>query len=166
MSVKELKMIMNGQTVKGQLQEDVRSSTDNEANVCFLGEVTTFREVGEDHAYTADQCYEFLSGIVSEEILVEFETNTTLQHGRGRYASPYGFGSTSIYIDEYYVPEYSTVDFTITRYGTPGYDFKWHRYSRLSIALRPLTMRVSKWVKGIKSKREFKKMCKAAGIND
>jgi hypothetical protein len=166
MSVKELKMIMNGETVVGQLQEDVRSSTDNKANVCFLSQQTKFKAIGEDHVYTPEQCYEFLGGIVSDEILVEFETSAAFEYGYGRYASPYGFGSSSIYINEYYVPEYSSKDFTILRYGTPGYDFKWNKYSRLAIALRPLTMKVAKWFKHMKSKREYKKLCKAAGIND
>jgi hypothetical protein len=130
MSKKELEMIMNGETVVGQLQDDVASATGtaNRSNVCFLGEVTKFRAVGEDHAYSAVECYTFLEGIVSDEVLVEFETDITLEKGFGRYASPYGMGSASIFIDEYYVPEYSSKDFKVVRYGTPDYykDFTWN----------------------------------------
>ena len=51
----------------------------NSYGFCFLPETTEFSVYSEysnerhDFSYNAEQCYEFLSGIVSEDILVEFE---------------------------------------------------------------------------------------------
>lgn len=88
----------------------------NSYGFCFLPETTEFSVYGDypnnrhDFSYSAEQCYEFLRGLVSKDILVEFEVldKSTLFQGYGVYADPTGidFWDGRIGIIEYSTPQY------------------------------------------------------------
>lgn len=92
----------------------------NSYGFCFLPETTKFSVYEDDYSnkkhdffYSAEQCYEFLSGIVSNDILVEFEVldESILSEGYGIYADP-------TYISGWWgtigIIEYSTIQYDWT----------------------------------------------------
>lgn len=87
----------------------------------FLGEKTKFNstELGEQE-FSPEECLAFLSGIVTQEVLVEFETTSEveLKQGEGTYADPYDFWWTHTQIDitEYAILKYNKRNIIPTRY--------------------------------------------------
>jgi hypothetical protein len=82
--------------------------------VCFLGSVTAFTSYFQNHTensqFMPERCYEFLSGIVSDEFLVEFEVTEPyfVIEGSGVYADPInGAWGATITITEYWMDRYS-----------------------------------------------------------
>ena len=55
----------------------------------------------------AEYSYQFLSGVVSDEICVLFETNEKLNKSYGIYANPYGHFFDTITEDEYCIKKYN-----------------------------------------------------------
>lgn len=101
-----------------------RHSKTTSDGYCFLGDITTFVSYADDPptemSYTAEECYQFLSGIVSKELLVCFETEeTNVLAGKGVYADPTSFSwydCDYITITEYFCKEYSSETFTLISY--------------------------------------------------
>lgn len=98
---------------------------------CFLGEKT---EDDNGNVYTPESCIEFLSGIVSSDILVEFEGNEdVLNESYGVYANP----MTSDWDDFITIPEYCTCEYdremlVPTRYAIPGkryHEYEWYSFN-------------------------------------
>ena len=91
---------------------------------CFLGENTTFETEGTTYNFSPIQCYAFLDGIVSSDVLVEFNSEKPLKKGCGVYASPFQ-DDECIIIDEYSTAAYNAremvpvrmVRFNIRRYA-------------------------------------------------
>lgn len=89
---------------------------------CFLGDKTTFTSYADDPpteiSYTAEECYSFLSGIVSRDLLVCFDTQeTNVRQGKGVYADPTSFWwDDYITITEYFCKEYSSETFKLISY--------------------------------------------------
>ena len=83
MSVQEFIKMCEGMhlTYSGILTEDIEGLLTNSIGFCFLGEKTTFVANGmpEDgfelgtYTYTPENCEWFLGGVVSPDILVEFQ---------------------------------------------------------------------------------------------
>ena len=72
--------------------------------------------------------YEFLSGVVDDDICVVFETNKKLTKSYGVYADPYGSFFATIIEDEYCTKEYSLEDFKIVEMAIPDSwkeEWKW-----------------------------------------
>lgn len=91
---------------------------------CFLNE----------EEFDAKYAYSFLSGIVSDDLCAEFETDEkNLNKSWGIYADPYGSFFSSITVDEYCTKHYNNKDFKLLRiakmklnYKTLDYDFTWY----------------------------------------
>ena len=84
---------------------------------CFLPETTDFYVAEENcpsnshkFSYSAEECYEFLDGIVSDDILVEFEVldRFALSQGWGIYSDPTWISG---YFGLINIVEYSTLQF-------------------------------------------------------
>lgn len=79
---------------------------------------------GESEYWNAAMCYTFLSGVVCDEVLVEFESSCQLRKGQGTYADPNGdiwdmfslVGVQTIQVDEYYCREYDKNVMVPTRF--------------------------------------------------
>ena len=67
-------------------KDPTRKTRSNSKGFCFIGENTTFTvyyetEEGfesEDYTFTPERCYDFLSGIVSRDMLVEFQATNNI----------------------------------------------------------------------------------------
>lgn len=91
--------------------------------ICFLPETVTWSSFdGEgyiDYSQRAEECLNFLSGIVSDDVLVEFEADSTrLTETCGQYADPCicEWGAY-ISITEYCAPSYSRDSIRPLRYA-------------------------------------------------
>lgn len=104
---------------------------------CFLAEENKFYSYGceEEVSLSADACYMFLCGIVSDDVLVEFEVAEGFELGvdYGIYADPYGgWDDPSICIDEYTTMSYSRDELIPTRYAIKNEDtdrFNWFNFN-------------------------------------
>ena len=74
---------------------------------------------------TPEYAYEFLSGIVTEDVVAVFETNEQLTESYGRYADPYGAFFDTIRMDEYCTEEYDNKSFRLIKYGHIERDEEW-----------------------------------------
>lgn len=100
---------------------------------CFLGEHT--KELYGDRVFSPDGCYRFLSGIVSRDVLVEFDApDGAVSESYGTYADPddYNcdlFDGALISITEYCTTHYSRDTFRPMRYCIPdpwAREFVWY----------------------------------------
>lgn len=92
MSEAEFKKLMNGEVLFNPKKRSVEHTNSN--GFCFLAETTTFTTRDwngnlQEYAWSADYC-DFLDGIVSDDMLVEFEVKSPdlLQEGFGVYMNP------------------------------------------------------------------------------
>ena len=121
MSNEEFQKILAGVVLEYTNDAWVNANTTSDG-FCFLAEETKFH--GEDTQGTFDPltCYWFLSGIVSKDVLVEFEVDASLlTESQGLYADPFGSWGQRIVITEYFCRSYSRSNFKPVRYGT-GFD--------------------------------------------
>ena len=124
MSKTEFEKMMKGETIKGK---EYHSAKTNSTGVCFLPEEVIFRAAsGRRRVFDAVECYDFLMGIVSDEILVEFETEK-IKKTYGVYADPTTtFFGDDIIICERCTASYDTKTFKPLRYATDfdeNYDY-------------------------------------------
>lgn len=125
MSLSEFCKLMTGETIR-RIRSDCLStrSQASDDDICFLGETTAITlHGGVVEQWNAVMCYEFLIGVVSHEVLVEFESDEMLRKGQGTYADPDGDlldifsleGVQTIQVDEYYCKEYNNRTMRPTR---------------------------------------------------
>lgn len=122
MSINEFLKLMSGEELTNTNKFSM-NRTDSEG-FCFLGEETAFQH-GYDHeegqilTYDALSCLQFLKGIVSDEILVEFNPSESaikkLHEGTGIYSDPQGDYGDLICITEYSTTEYDKDAFNPNR---------------------------------------------------
>lgn len=122
MSINEFLKLMSGEKLTNTNKFSM-NRTDSEG-FCFLGEETAFQH-GYDHeegqilTYDALSCLQFLKGIVSDEILVEFNPSESaikkLHEGTGIYSDPQGDYDDLICITEYSTTEYDKDAFNPNR---------------------------------------------------
>ena len=93
-----------------------RKSRTSSSGFCFLPEeIVAIDECGELR-FSPEECLEFLSGIASEDILVEFEApKSSLTESYGIYSNPATYGHMSI--RELCADEYNRDVFIPLRYG-------------------------------------------------
>lgn len=101
----------------------------NSCGFCFLPEITIWTDnENNKFEYTAEKCYSFLSGIVSNEILVKFElSNETFNKfhtGYGVYCNPMYWDET-IDITEYSICSYNRNELIPVAYSFPE-EFIWY----------------------------------------
>lgn len=111
MSLEEFAKLSNGCDICGHKHHARRTSSNG---VCFLGEHTTFvsywdYDDAKEYTFSALDCYSFLSGIVSSDVLVEFEADSNiLTESYGLYADPINMDyDTIIDIKEYCISMYN-----------------------------------------------------------
>lgn len=122
MSINEFLKLMSGEKLTNTNKFSM-NRTDSEG-FCFLGEETAYQQ-GYDHeegqilTYDALSCLQFLKGIVSDEILVEFNPSESaikkLHEGTGIYSDPQGDYGDLICITEYSTTEYDKDAFNPNR---------------------------------------------------
>lgn len=122
MSINEFLKLMSGEKLTNTNKFSM-NRTDSEG-FCFLGEETAYQH-GYDHdegqilTYDALSCLQFLKGIVSDEILVEFNPSESaikkLHEGTGIYSDPQGDYGDLICITEYSTTEYDKDAFNPNR---------------------------------------------------
>lgn len=133
MSINEFLKLMSGEKLTNTNKFSM-NRTDSEG-FCFFGEETAFQH-GYDHeegqilTYDALSCLQFLKGIVSDEILVEFNPSESaikkLHEGTGIYSDPQGDYGDLICITEYSTTEYDKDAFNPNRIvAFPGIEDKY-----------------------------------------
>ena len=105
MSKKEFDKLKKGEVL---INTTIHKGFTNSVGFCFMN-------VNDNNP---EYAYMFLSGIVSDEVCVVFQTNKKLKKSWGRYASPYGAFFDTMMIDEYCTKNYSLQDFKIIKYTT------------------------------------------------
>ena len=92
---------------------------------CFLGETTEMNGM----SYTPEECYTFLCGIVTSDVLVEMEIDNPalVSESWGVYAVPDGAWEDCDTITEYCTMQYNRDTFRPLRYAVGG---KWYDYNR------------------------------------
>lgn len=114
MSMTEFTKMSAGCDITGRRYHKARTESEG---VCFLSEKTHADGI----TYTPEQCLSFLAGIVTNDILVEFETEEVLQECHAIYADPQGDYYDIIVITEYCVPSYNRETFRPVRYAMVDY---------------------------------------------
>ena len=97
--------------IKGEKLENKTEHTGNTNSVGFC-----FMEYEED--YDIEYSYEYLSGIVDEEVICVFEVDKSkLKESWGVYADPYGSFFSTITETEYCTKSYNKNDFKLIKAG-------------------------------------------------
>ena len=99
---------------------------------CFLPEeVVCIEKFGDRYVTKPEKAWEFLSGIVSDDILVEFEApEECLQKTNGIYADPLGDYYDRILVEELCTSEYDRDTFIPLRYAMVRYgNATWYAYN-------------------------------------
>lgn len=128
MSNNEFNMLTAGCIISGA--KSICNSCKTTSNgVCFIADNTDVDGVDFD----ALKCYDFLSGIVSNEVLVCMDIpEYKLNIGYGVYAHPFGGFFDTVTIKEYYIDEYSINDATIIAYNVDFDNYtnrnKWYKW--------------------------------------
>lgn len=135
MSFREFQLVTSGVELVYNSNRWAGARTSSQG-YCFLGEDTTVRssverlnpetdelEEAEPVEFDPIGCYSFLAGIVSKDVLVEFEVTKTsnLQESSGVYADPFGGWSDYCEVTEYCTQSYSRDSLVPTKYTC---DFK------------------------------------------
>lgn len=103
MSKKEFDVLMKGDKL---INNKIHTGYTNSVVFCFM----------EGDTDDAEYSYQFLCGIVSDEVCVIFETDKKLTKSWGRYANPYGSFFDTMTETEYCTNEYDLEDFKPLKY--------------------------------------------------
>ena len=131
MSKNEFEKLINGETLKNDKKHQAKT---NSVGFCFM----------KYDDYKPKDAYEFMSGIVSEDICVVFETTKKLTKSYGVYADPDLSNGwfASITVDEYCIKEYSLQNFKIVEMlicnGRKHFETQWKYETDISKALKKL----------------------------
>lgn len=118
MSIKELENYLSGKTLVNNIKHQALTKSEG---FCFM----------KLDDLTPEFAYEFLSGIVSNEACVVFETDKELKESYGIYADPYGHFFDTITQDEYCTNTYNNKDFKIVKIALPSYKSDWYWYTKV-----------------------------------
>ena len=115
MSKNEFDKLINGETL---INNTIHEGLTNSVGFCFM-------KVEDNEPRYA---YEFLSGVVDDDVCVVFETKKKLTKSYGVYADPYGSFFDTITKDEYCTKEYNLEGFKIVEMAIPDFrkkEWKW-----------------------------------------
>ena len=115
MSMAEFTKMSAGADIIGKKSFNCRTTS---TGVCFLAEQTLCEDEDHKAIVTPEQAFDFLDGIVSDDIVVEFEAKQDLTESYGVYASIFcgGFYDRMV-VTEYCVPSYNRDNMIPVRYG-------------------------------------------------
>ena len=152
MSKNEFEKLINGEDL---VNEKEHSGNTGSVGFCFMQ-----YKKDEDIEYA----YEYLSGIVTEDIVVVCETDTNnLNKSWGIYADPYGHFFDTITETEYCTTDYNKNTFKILKYGVNideyGLNIKWCNTEKRALDI------VNKKLDKIKKQKEIKKK-QSAAVNE
>lgn len=152
MSKDEFEKLINGEELANEKEH--AGHTDS-IGFCFM----PYKE-DEDIEYA----YEYLSGIVTDDIVVVFETDkNNLNKSWGIYADPYGHFFHTITETEYCTTNYNKNTFKILKYGVNidkyGLNIKWCNTEKKALDI------VNKKLNKIKQEEEIKKK-RFAAVNE
>lgn len=120
MSNREFSMLLAGTPMVNRRNHATHAHTDS-VGFCFLPETVRFNSNDGSRHYelTAPQCIDFLSGIVTNDVLVEFDIHDedSVRSGFGVYADPQGGFFDTVVIEEFSVECYDRDSFVPVRYG-------------------------------------------------
>lgn len=126
MSMKEFEKLNSGMSLINRNQ--FKQNRTMSCGFCFLPESTII----EDIEFNPIDCIEFLRGIVTNDILVEFEVSNSnsIRESMGVYAHPY-LWDEAIIINEYCTDTYSRNTFVPTRYALveSRTKFQWYDFN-------------------------------------
>ena len=134
MSAKEFNMLSAGITIEGKRFLKCRTSSEG---VCFLGSETTF--VAEDpltgdmteRTFSPEMCIRFLGGIVTNDVLVEFEVTdeSILRETVGVYANPLSdYWGDYVNVPELCCDSYNRETLVPLRYAIVKDGWQWEWY--------------------------------------
>lgn len=122
----EFKRFLRGDVLESNTQHGESHKTTSKG-FCFLGENTTFMTAKGEATFNASECLDFLTGIVSEDIIACFEVPDELvTEAKGTYADPYTSGDELIEITEYNVQQYSKDTCKLIKMAVPTYNSGYH----------------------------------------
>lgn len=119
MTIDEFIRMAIGRKIEPYLQEFENALTSSKG-LCFLGEETVIEDDEHKKIFNPQSCYKFLRGIVSSEVLVEFELEDVekVTESFGRYANPFNDdGHSYVYAKEYCMPSYDKKTLIPKRYA-------------------------------------------------
>jgi hypothetical protein len=123
MSSEELKKFQKGEEILPLIDHKASGkATDAGKELCFLPERILFKDSrGTLNTFTPIEAYEFMSGVVSDEFLIEFEVlnKAMFKEGSARYADPYGAFFDTIRIKELRTNKYSNKELKIIKAFIP-----------------------------------------------
>ena len=128
MSMKEFNKMSSGNDIIGKKSFKARTTS---TGVCFLSEKILCKD--DDHKATinVEKAYDFLYGVVSDDIVVEFESRQEMTESYGIYASIFGSAYfDTMVVTEYCVPSYNRDNMIPVRYGTiDDWRIEWHPFN-------------------------------------
>ena len=129
MSMKEFNKMISGADIVGKKSFEARTTS---TGVCFLSEQTLCKHDEYKATINVEQAYDFLCGIVSDDIVVEFEAQQKLTESYGIYASIFGSAYfDTMVVTEYCVPSYNRNNMIPVRYGMlkDYWRIEWHPFN-------------------------------------
>lgn len=134
MSLKEFKNLIKG---KDLINKTKHSGRTNSQGFCFMKTIDN----------SPEEAFEFLSGVVSDEVCVIFNTRKRLKKTWGVYADPYGMFFDTITEDEYCTDKYNNKDFEIVKCAIPDMFKEWSWYTNTEVFLKEVNKIKRKQVK-------------------
>ena len=125
MSMKEFNKMSSGVDIVGKKSFKARTTS---TAVCFLSEHTLCKDDEHKATINVEKAYDFLYGIVSDDIVVEFEARQEMTESYGVYTSI--FGPDTMVMTEYCTPSYNRNNMIPVRYGMiDDWRFEWHLFN-------------------------------------
>ena len=126
MSMKEFNKMSSGVDIVGKKSFEAYRTTST--GVCFLSEQILCKDDEHKATINVEKAYDFLYGVVSNDIVVEFECRQKMTESYGIYASI--FGPDTMVVTEYCVPSYNRDNMIPVRYGTiDDWLIEWHPFN-------------------------------------
>lgn len=119
MSFKELDKFLLGNVLENNIKFSEYNAKTNSSGFCFM----SFQELKPEFSYN------FLSGVVSNDVCVIFETKNKLKKTYGIYADPFGGFFDTITQNEYCINKYSNKNFKIIQLAFPSHKETWEWYT-------------------------------------
>lgn len=126
MSLSEFSDMLKGLPIKSETNWKMKEKSSSSIGICFLPEsIVAYTDRGIE-TYDPIFAYEFLSGIVSNERLVEFENHgVRFEKTSGVYADPFGSWWARIEVGELSTTMYNRDLLIPIRYRIPGGGKRW-----------------------------------------
>lgn len=153
MSKKEFNKLINGEKL---INNTKHKGNTNSEGFCFM-------------EGNPEWAFEFLSGVVSEDICVVFETDKKLKKTYGIYADPCGSFFETITKDELCTNTYNKDDFKIIKIAIPDNYEEWNWYTDIEELKKELDRRQQEYkeeMKRLEIKQKASEKAKKEGLKE